>query len=83
MINPCKEIMSMSSRSKAVVMSTGNVDGNTWYTITVHPEVYDWIKTQDATLYYQHITSPQWYYLYSQFDVHSELMLMIKLKWPN
>jgi len=85
MINPCVEIMLRElelDRERIVVMTNGIIDNEKWYTIAATKEIATWIRSQDAQSYYEHpLSAERWSIWAGRFDVHNELMILIKLKW--
>ena len=68
-----------------LVEETAIVDGKTWYSMLVTSEVTVWLKQQDPSLWYLHksiaMGSDPEFTISNMFDVHEELMLIIKLKF--
>ncbi len=52
------------------------VDGTKWYSIRMSNDVFDWLNTQDADLW---ATDS----IRQTFDVHEELLVIMKLRFPN
>lgn len=66
------------------VEETGIVDGAIWYSMLTSPEVTAWLKQQDSSLWYSHKSAASFgpgFTIANMFDVHEELMLIIKLKF--
>jgi hypothetical protein len=78
--NPCKEIYLNDMRIKEVsVIDKGAlVDGEKWYTVVTGHEAARWIKEQDKELWHE----AEGVFSSSIFDIHNELLLFIRLKWP-
>lgn len=84
--NPCAEIflgppnnLIMSFPEYNVIDKGAIVDGEKWFTVLVGKEAAAWIRTQDRVLWAE--TAGPFYE--SVFDIHNELMLLIKLKWQK
>lgn len=56
------------------------VDGVPWYVVKCKKEVAAWIRTQDSSMWYEHIDS-QWFVYKDRFDVHEKLVTMISIKF--
>jgi hypothetical protein len=81
MINPCAEIMLRQDNERIIVMTVSIVDNEKWYTIAATREIAAWIRSQDTQSYYEHPRHTEWWSIWGgHFDVHNELMLMLKLK---
>jgi hypothetical protein len=78
--NPCKEIFlnDMRIREVDIIDKNAIVDGEKWYTVITGHEAARWIRSQDNELWYE----AQGAFSSSVFDIHHELLLFIKLKWP-
>ncbi len=70
------QYMSVPYRS----IGKADVDGNTWYTVTGQKAVCEWIRTQDKSMWYEHIDST-WHISYNTFDIHENLYTMIGIKF--
>jgi len=62
------------------IRSSAIVDGDTWYTVQVNPRVNSWIKTQDTSLWYNHLT-PNHYKVVDTYDIHEKLYTLLALRW--
>ena len=58
------------------------VDGVPWYVVKCKKDVAAWIRTQDPSMWYEHIDS-QWYVYKDRFDVHEQLVTMISIKFGS
>ena len=76
--NLCKEIIMPPFE----VLSTADVDGAPWYTISCRKEVSIWIRENGAEdqEWYSHIDS-RWMTHRNVFDVSQEMFAMTKLRW--
>lgn len=69
-----------------IVYEQAPVDGTMWYTIKCSRELSVWIKTQLREQWYEHPYIQPDRYTFHQpsqimFDVHQELLVMLKLTW--
>jgi hypothetical protein len=69
------EILLPSISYYCIVHGATIVDNEKWYTIIASKESAAWIRTQEKLLWAETGNSV--------FDIHSELMLLIKLKWQK
>lgn len=76
--NLCKEIIMPPFE----VLSTADVDGVPWYTISCRKEVSIWIRENgvENKEWYSHIDS-KWMTHFNTFDVSQEMFAMTKLRW--
>ena len=77
--NPCAEIFLNDMRIKEINIIDKNaiVDGEKWYTVVAGDESAKWIREQDTVLW--HEATPV--FSSSIFDIHNELLFIMKLKW--
>jgi hypothetical protein len=64
------------------VLSTADVDGTPWYTISCRKEISMWIRENgvEDCEWYSHIDS-WWTLHHNVFDVSQEMFAMTKLRW--
>jgi len=77
-VPPYKSII----KSMFEIRERADVDGETWYTVQVNPQVTSWITTQDPSLWYSHKTANN-YKVVDTYDIHEKLYTMLALKWSN
>ena len=58
------------------------VDGEPWYTLKCKTEVAAWIRTQDKSMWYEHVDK-NWYVYRDRFDVHEKLLTFISIKFEQ
>jgi hypothetical protein len=58
------------------------VDGETWYTVSCSHVASRWMRSQDRTLWHEHIQN-KWDVIHNTFDVHEKLYTMLALKWSS
>jgi hypothetical protein len=77
--NPCAEIYLDVMRIKEVSVIDKNaiVDGEKWYTVITGHEAARWIREQDRELWCE----AAGVFSSSVFDIHHELLFIMKLKW--
>ena len=56
------------------------VDGETWYTVRCNTDVCNWIRTQDAVYWHEHIDQ-NWYVFKNTFDIHEKIYTMLGVKF--
>ena len=81
--NLCKEIiMPLSPVPPFEVLTTADVDGVPWYTVSCRKEVSIWIRENgvEDQEWYSHIDS-RWALHRNVFDVSQEMFAMTKLRW--
>jgi hypothetical protein len=61
---------------KYVDLTSAEVDGRRWYSISCNKEVAEWVKQQPKDQW-----QPFLFDRHNAFDVHEELYVMLKLKW--
>ena len=64
------------------IRTSAVVDGETWYTVQVNPQISPWIKTQDPSLWYDHKTANN-YKVVDTYDIHEKLYSMMALRWSS
>jgi hypothetical protein len=74
------------SGSGYTIFKPVDVDNEKWYTIHVSEDIASWIRTQLSAQWYEHLsTQPDRYTFHSphqrKFDVHYELLAILKLTW--
>ena len=69
----------MRIREVDVIDKGALVDGEKWYTVITGRQAATWIRTQDRELWYE----AEGVFASSVFDIHHELLLFIRLKWPS
>ena len=64
------------------VLSTANVDGVPWYTVSCRKEVSIWVRENgiENQEWYDHIDS-KWMVHRNVFDMSQEMFTMTKLRW--
>lgn len=79
--NPCVEIFLPTDMIKeiTVVPSDTMVDGEKWYTIFAGRESSAWLRNQDCRLWYE----THGRFNVNMFDIHNELLIIMKLKWAT
>jgi hypothetical protein len=68
------------------VFTSVDVDNEKWYTILVSEDIATWIRTQSQNQWYQHFyeqpTRDNFHEPFqTKFDVHYELLAILKLTW--
>ncbi len=58
------------------IIDDARVDGAVWYSIRISLDVYNWLNTQDAELWSVASASQ------GVYDVHEELLFIMKLMFP-
>jgi hypothetical protein len=78
--NLCKEII----MPKFEVLSTADVDGVPWYTVSCRKEVSIWVRENgiENKEWYCHINS-KWMTYYNVLDMSQEMFAMTKLRWGH
>jgi hypothetical protein len=66
------------------VLTTADVDGEPWYTVSCRKEVSIWIREngEEDREWYSHIDS-KWMIHRNVFDVSQTMMAMVKLRWGS
>jgi len=62
---------------KFFVTTKADVDGDTWYSVIIEPEVMYWLKAINSTQWV-HIQTGHWKI---QVDVHEQLYSALVLRW--
>ena len=77
--NPCAEIFlnDMQIREVQVIDKNTIVDGEKWYTVITGREAARWIRVQDKELWYE----SGGVFPSCVFDIHHELLFIVKIKW--
>ena len=78
--NPCAEILlptPMQLKEVHVIEKDTLVDGEKWYTVITGHEAAKWIREQDRELWYE----ADGVFSSSVFDIHYELLFIMKIKW--
>jgi hypothetical protein len=63
-----------------IVYTQAVVDGENWYTVRCSSEVVKWVLEQDDKQWY-HLVDQTWHTIPGVFDLHEEVLLMLKLRW--
>jgi len=68
------------------VLAMVDIDGEKWYTIHVSKDIATWTRTQPRGQWYEHpYEQPTRYNFHApssaKFDVHCELLAILKLTW--
>lgn len=76
--NLCKEIVMPPFE----VLSTADVDGVPWYTVSCRKEVSIWVRENGTENqdWYSHIDD-RWTLYHNMFDMSQEMLAMTKLRW--
>lgn len=71
-----------SATRKFEVISSADVDGAPWFTISCSKEVSKWIRENgtENTEWFEHIDG-QWNIYSNMFDVSQDMLSLIKLSW--
>ncbi len=80
--NPCAEIiLPMMGRIREfdVIDKDALVDGEKWYTVIVGHEAARWVRVQDKELWYE----ARGVFSSNVFDIHHELLFLMKIKWES
>ena len=74
--------MQEQQQPKCKIISTAEVDGKTWYTISCHKSVSMWIRENSVEndSWYEHIDA-RWYLHRNMFDISAELYMMVVLRF--
>lgn len=75
-----------NSGSGYTVFTPVDIDSKRWYTIHVSEDIATWTRTQPQDQWYEHpCEQPTRYNFHeprqSKFDVHHELLTILKLTW--
>jgi hypothetical protein len=78
--NLCKEMAMLTPPFE--VLSTADVDGAPWYTVSCRKEVSIWVREngEEDKEWYSHIDS-RWTLHRNVFDMSQEMFAMTKLRW--
>ena len=78
--NLCKEMAMLTPPFE--VLSTADVDGVPWYTVSCRKEVSIWVREngEEDREWYSHIDS-RWMTHRNVFDMSQEMFAMTKLRW--
>lgn len=75
--NLCREMISEFKFEILGILGQAEVDGETWYSISVNREIASWLRDQPKE--WQHELTHGWYD--SQFDIHEQLYTLLILRW--
>ena len=75
-----------NSGPEYTVLALVDIDGEKWYTIHVSKDIGSWTRTQPQVQWYEHPWEQPTRYNFhephqSKFDVHYELLAILKLTW--
>ena len=78
--NLCKEMAMLTPPFE--VLSTADVDGAPWYTVSCRKEVSIWVREngEEDRDWYNHINE-KWMFHHNIFDMSQEMFAMTKLRW--
>lgn len=81
-INPCAEIFLQmpTYREFVVIDKDAIVDGEKWYTVVAELESSAWLRQQHKSQWFETSGSA---FSSSVFDIHNELLFLMKLKWAS
>jgi len=65
------------------LVDIGDVDGDTWYTISCKQDVADWIRSHNKEFYYVHRGAAYAKFYSNTFDIHKKIYITLILKWAQ